>query len=155
MLPGPVMCRRVEAVEAIASAVAAVVGIELEMTYRQVYKRRTVLEEAAVPRRRAVVRPYFSPRVLLVMFDFPERHLAPSIHSLHDRDRWHRGYVLVEAVEKILTWAERGRPLSEQCRTPLWPNSGREESAPDLISPAVHRARRSNCRSGMLGIAWT
>ena len=46
---------------------------------------------------------------------------AQSIHSSHDRGCWNQGYFVVEGKE-ILTWAERGRPLSTRCRTPLWPN---------------------------------
>jgi hypothetical protein len=86
--------------------------------------------------------------------EFPERRLAHLIHSSHDRDRWSRGYVLVEAAE-ILTWAERGMPLNEHCRTPLWPNSDRERTAPGLIFLAVRRARCTKYRGERLRIAWT
>ena len=85
--------------------------------------------------------------------EFPERRLAHLIHSFHDRDRWSRGYVLVEAAE-ILTWAERGMPLFEHCRTPLYPNSDREKSAPDLIFLDVRRARYTKYRDKLLRIAW-
>lgn len=50
-----------------------------------------------------------------------ELGLAQSIHSSHDRGCWNQGYFVVEGKE-ILTWAERGMPLSTRCRTPLWPN---------------------------------
>jgi hypothetical protein len=82
-----------------------------------------------------------------------ERLPVHSIHSFHDHDRWLRGFVLVEAAE-ILTWAERGMPLFEHCRTPLYPNSDREKSAPDLIFLDVRRARYTKYRDKLLRIAW-
>lgn len=93
-------------------------------------------------------------RALLVIFARPGRGLAQSNHSFHVHDRWNRGYVW-EYPEEILTWAERGMPWIEHCRTPLWPKSDREKTLPGLTSPAVHRARCSNCRGGIaLRIAW-
>jgi hypothetical protein len=82
-----------------------------------------------------------------------ERLPVHPIHSFHDHDRWLRGFVLVEAAE-ILTWAERGMPLFEHCRTPLYPNSDREKSAPDLIFLDVRRARYTKYRDKLLRIAW-
>ncbi len=82
-----------------------------------------------------------------------ERRPVHSIHSFHDHDRWVRGFVLVEAAE-ILTWAERGMPLFEHCRTPLCPNSDRERSAPDLIFLDVRRAECTKYRDKTLRIAW-
>jgi len=83
---------------------------------------------------------------------FPERLLAHlTIHSRHDR--WSQGSVLVEAAE-ILTWAERGMPLNEHCRTPLWPNSDRERTAPGLIFLDVRRVRCTKYRDETLKIAW-
>jgi hypothetical protein len=83
---------------------------------------------------------------------FPERLLAHlTIHSRHDR--WSQGSFLVEAAE-ILTWAERGMPLNEHCRTPLWPNSDRERTAPGLIFLDVRRVRCTKYRDETLKIAW-
>jgi hypothetical protein len=81
------------------------------------------------------------------------RRPVHPIHSFHDHDRWARGFVLVEAAE-ILTWAERDMPLFEHCRTPLWPNSGRERSTPGLIFLDVRRARCTKYRDKTLRIAW-
>jgi len=114
MVVEPVWCMFVEAVVVIASVVARAVDIESERTYPQVYMMCMVLEEVVVLDTQLVmVDPYFVLDTPVVMFASPERRLAPSIHSLHDRDRWHRGYVLVGWAAEILTWAERGRPLSE------------------------------------------
>lgn len=74
----------------------------------------------------------------VVGFGFLDRLLAHWIHSYHDLDYWNQGYVWVEEAE-ILTWAERGMPLSEHCRTPLWPNSNPEKIEPDLIFLDVRR----------------
>jgi len=82
-----------------------------------------------------------------------DRRPVHSIHSFHDHDRWLRDFVLVEAAE-ILTWAERGMPLFEHCRTPLCPNSDRERSAPDLIFLDVRRAECTKYRDKTLRIAW-
>ena len=82
-----------------------------------------------------------------------ERLPVHPIHSFHDHDRWLRGFVLVEAAE-ILTWAERGMPLNEHCRTPLWPNSDRERTAPGLIFLDVRRVRCTKYRDETLKIAW-
>ena len=82
-----------------------------------------------------------------------ERRPVHSIHSFPDHDRWHRGVVLVEAAE-ILTWAEKGMPFVEHCRTPLWPNSDRERSAPGLIFLDVRRVGYTKCRDESLRIAW-
>jgi len=87
------------------------------------------------------------------VFAFPDRCPAHPIHNFHDHDRWSRDFVLVEAAE-ILTWAERGMPLNEHRRTPLWPNSNREKSAPGLIYLDVRRVRCMNYRDEVLGIAW-
>jgi hypothetical protein len=84
---------------------------------------------------------------------FLERRPAPPTHSFHDHDRWSRGFVLVEAAE-ILTWAERGMPLNEHCRTPLWPNSNPEKNAPGLIYLDVRRVWCTNDRVEVLRIAW-
>jgi hypothetical protein len=94
-----------------------------------------------------------TPISLIGAFAFLERRLAHLIHSFRDHDRLNRGFVLVEAAE-TLTWAETGMPSSEHCRTPLWPNSDRERSAPDLIFLAVRRARCTRYRGKIVGIAW-
>ena len=112
-----------------------------------------ILPEVMLLGRLVMVGPCSSLDVLVEMFESPERRLAQSIHSFHDRDRWNRDYVLVEVAE-ILTWAERGKPLNEHRRTPLWSNSDQERSAPDLIFPAVRRARCTNDRGDTLRIAW-
>jgi hypothetical protein len=88
-----------------------------------------------------------------VLFAFLERRPAHPTHSFHDHDRWSRGFVWVEVAE-ILTWAERGMPLNEQCRTPLWPNLDRERTAPGLIYPDVRREEYTNDRDEVLRIAW-
>jgi hypothetical protein len=93
------------------------------------------------------------PISLIEAFAFLERRLAHLIHSFCDHDRLNRGFVFVEAAG-ILTWAETGMPSSEHCRTPLWPNSDRERSAPDLIFLAVRRARYTRYRGKIVGIAW-
>lgn len=99
----------------------------------------------------ALVAVPLAPSAVFVFLDRPPAH---SIHSFHDHDRcWTRGFVLVEVAE-ILTWAERGMPLNEHCRTPLWPNSNQEKSAPDLIFLDVRRVRDMNDRGVMLRIAW-
>lgn len=93
------------------------------------------------------------PHAPSAVFVFLYRRPAHSIHSFHDHDRWTRGFVLVEAAE-ILTWAERGMPLNEHCRTPLWPNSNPGKTAPDLIFLDVRRVRCTNDRGVGLRIAW-
>lgn len=100
---------------------------------------------------RAMVALVAVPSTPAAVFVFPYRRPAHSIHSFHDHDRWTRGFVLVEAAE-ILTWAERGMPLNEHCRTP--PNSNQERTAPDLIFLDVRRVICSNGRGVMLRIAW-
>lgn len=141
-------------VAAVAVSVVAAVDIQLAMTFLPFYMECMTLREyvAALENLLSEVLCFFL-FAQIEMSEAPEKLLAQSIHSFHDRDRWHRGYVLVEAAE-ILTWAERGKPLSESCRTPLWPNSGRERIAPDLIFPAVHQERCTNCRRDALRIAW-
>jgi hypothetical protein len=139
---------------AVVASVIAAVDIGLAVAHLPSCKEYMILEEVvAAPDNLVLVVPYFFLYALLEMLEAPERRLAQSIHSFHDRDHWHRGYVLVEAAE-ILTWAERGKPLNERCRTPLWPNSDRERIAPDLIFPAVRRARCTNYRGDALRIAW-
>lgn len=86
-------------------------------------------------------------------FGFLDRPLVHWIHSYHDLDCWNQGYVWVEEAE-ILTWAERGMPLSEHCRTPLWPNSNPEKIAPDLIFLDVRRGSYRKFRGVLLKIAW-
>jgi hypothetical protein len=100
-----------------------------------------------------MVAPYVPPAPIVVL-DVPGIRLAHLTHNLHDHDRWSQGYVLVEAAE-ILTWAERGMPLNEHCRTPLCPNSYRERIAPGLIFLAVRRGRCTKYRGESLRIAWT
>lgn len=91
-----------------------------------------------------VVAPSAALGALFGVLVFLERLLAHlTIHSRHDR--WSQGSVLVEAAE-ILTWAERGMPLNEHCRTPLWPNSDRERTAPGLIFLDVRRVRGTKYR---------
>lgn len=79
--------------------------------------------------------------------------LAYLIHSSLDRDRSNRGCVLEEVAE-TLTWEETGMPSTEHCRTPRWPNSNLERSAPDLIFLAVRRARYTRYRLEILRSAW-
>ena len=134
----------------------AVVAGDIEavlMAYLPFDTGHIVLEGVGLKRSFVMVAPYFVLNVLIEVFVPPERRLAHSIHNFHDYDRWNRGYVLVEAAE-ILTWAEKGMPLHEHCRTPLWPNSDRERSAPGLIFPAVRRAEYTNYRGDTLRIAW-
>jgi hypothetical protein len=138
-------------------AVAAVVvgnGAVL-VAYRLPCMRDTVLEVLALDS--AVEAPYaLNVAAAAAQLKAPvslERLPVHSIHSFHDHDRWLRGFVLVEAAE-ILTWAERGMPLFEHCRTPLYPNSDREKSAPDLIFLDVRRERYSKYRDKPLRIAW-
>lgn len=132
----------------------AAVDTESAMAYLLPYKDYMMIEEAAAGHDILVlVVLYFFLCAPIEMSEAPESSLAQSIHSSHDRDRWHRGYVLVEVVE-ILTWAERGKPLSERCWTPLWPSSDRERSAPDLIFPSVRRAKCTNGHRDVLRIAW-
>jgi hypothetical protein len=139
---------------AVGEAVIFVVDTGLAVTYPPSCRAGTAPEEAVaalyIP---VLLVPCF---FLFVRIEIPvahERYLAQSTHSFHDRDRWHRGYVLVEAAE-TLTWAERGKPLDERCRTPLWPNSDLKKTAPDLTFLAVRRARYTNVRDGTLRIAW-
>jgi hypothetical protein len=113
-----------------------------------------MMQEEAGPGGLVAVVLYFALQAPLAIFDSPERRLAQSIHSFHDHDRWILDYVLVEAAE-TLTWAERGMPLNEHCRTPLWPNSDRERTSPGLTFLAVRRARCTNYRDDTLRIAWT
>jgi hypothetical protein len=139
---------------AVVFVIAVAVDIGLAVTYLLSYKEYMMLEESAAALDTLVLVVLYSfLSAPLEIFEAPEKRLAQSIHSFHDRDRWHRGYVLVEVAE-ILTWAERGKPLSERCRTPLWASSDRERIAPDLIFPAVHRARCTNYRRDALRIAW-
>jgi hypothetical protein len=150
-------CGAVLAVE--EEAVAAVVvgnGVVL-VAYRLPCMRDTMLEVLALVDS-AVEAPYSlnAAAAAVVQLKAPvslERLPVHSIHSFHDHDRWLRGFVLVEAAE-ILTWAERGMPLFEHCRTPLYPNSDREKSAPDLIFLDVRRERYSKYRDKPLRIAW-
>jgi hypothetical protein len=111
-------------------------------------------EEVDLRRLEVVVVVDFALLALLATFDFPERCLVHLAHSFRDHDRWFQGYDLVEAAE-ILTWAERGMPLLEHGRTPLWSNSDQERTSPGLIFLAVRRARYTNCRDEKLRIAWT
>ena len=138
---------------AVAAFVVVVVDIEVVVEGLALGMSH-MTQEGAGPDRLVIVVPYFALQALLAIFDSPERRLAQSIHSFHDHDRWIQGYVLVEAAE-ILTWAERGMPLNEHCRTPLWPNSDRERTSPGLIFLAVRRARCTNYRDDTLRIAWT
>jgi hypothetical protein len=112
----------------------------------------TMLEDAALIDMLSTVPP-LAPISLNEAFEILKRRLAHLIHSFHDRDRLNRGFVLVEAAE-ILTWEETGMPSTEHCRTPRWPNSGRERSAPDLIFLAVRRARCTRYRGKIVRIAW-
>jgi hypothetical protein len=142
-----------DAASAVAEVtVVAVVRSEVVFAaYLLSYMRDTVLGEL-IPVDSVMEDPY----ALKAPIEAPvclERRPVHSIHSFHDHDRWIRGFVLVEAAE-ILTWAERGMPLFEHCRTPLWPNSDRERSAPDLIFPDVRRARCTKYRDRALRIAW-
>ena len=138
---------------AVVAFVAVVIDIEV-VVEGLVFGMSHMMQEEAGPDRLVMVVPYFALQAPLAIFGSPERRLAQSIHSFHDHDRWIQGYVLVEAAE-ILTWAERGMPLNEHCRTPLWPNSDRERTSPGLIFLAVRRARCTNYRDDTLRIAWT
>jgi hypothetical protein len=143
-----------EAAAAVGPFAVAAVDIEVaQMAYLPFGMEHMMWERVGLRRRLVMVVPCFVLNAPIEVFVSPERRLAHSIHNFHDRDRWNRGYVLVEAAE-ILTWAERGMPLHEHCRTPLWPNSDRERSAPDLIFPAVRRAEYTNYRGDTLRIAW-
>ncbi|RDL39974.1 uncharacterized protein BP5553_04314 [Venustampulla echinocandica] len=83
-----------------------------------------------------------------------EKRLVHLVHSPHGHDRWNQGYDLVGVVE-TLTWAERGMPLSEHNRTPLFPSSDRERTAPDLIFLDARRVRWTEENwSVRLRIAW-
>jgi len=82
-----------------------------------IYKKQTALGEVA-PGRRARVAVDFSLRAQVEKSGCHGRHLAQMMYSFHGRDRWNRDCVLVGLAE-ILTWAERGMPLKEQCRGPL------------------------------------
>jgi hypothetical protein len=146
---------RNSAVAAAVTFVFAAVDIEVAVAILLTYMEEGMTLEVAVvvPDILVLEVPYFVLCALLEIFEAPERRLAQMTHSFHDHDRWHRGYVLVEAAE-ILTWAERGKPLNERCRTPLWPSSDQERIAPDLIFPAVRRGRCTNCRGDSLRIAW-
>lgn len=89
---------------------------------------------------------------LIVAFGFFEVLLVPRARSFPDR--WNRGYLLVVEAAASLTWAERDMPLNEHRRTPLWPNSDQERSAPDLIFLDVRRVISTKCRGKILRIAW-
>lgn len=91
---------------------------------------------------------------LIVVFGFCEVLLVPQARSFPDRDRWNRGYLLGVEAAASLTWAERDMPLNEHRRTPLWPNSDQERSAPDLIFLDVRRVIGTKCRGKILRIAW-
>ena len=96
----------------------------------------------------------YAPAVLAGVLDTLGIRPALLIHNLHNRGRWSQGSVLVESAE-ILTWAERGMPLNEHCRTPLCPNSDQGRIAPGLTFLAVHQARYTIYRSKILMVAWT
>jgi len=141
-----------------ALAVAVAVAVGREGTARLVYPPsgmgNTWAGDVALADMLSMVAPSTPrPICLIGAFAFLKRRLAHLIHSFRGHDRWNRGFVLVEAAE-ILTWAETGMPSSEHCRTPLWPNSDRERSAPDLIFLAVRRARCTRYRGKIVGIAW-
>jgi len=137
------------------AAVASVDGaVDIEVVGECLpFDMQDMVSKGAIPDRVVVIEPYSALQAQVAIFDPPGRRLAQSIHNFHDCDRWHRGYVLVEA-EEILTWAERGMPLNEHCRTPLWPNSDRERTSPGLIFLAVRRATYTNYRGNALRIAW-
>lgn len=74
-------------------------------------------------------------------------------HSFHNRDLSDRDFVVVEVAE-TLTWAEMGTPSSEHYRTPLWPSSRRERSAPNLTSVDGRRAIWTRYLGKAMRIAW-
>jgi hypothetical protein len=112
----------------------------------------TVSEEFDLAGMLVVVAPSAALGAPFEVLVVPERRLAHlTIHSYHDR--WSQGSVWMGAAE-ILTWAERGMPLNEHCRTPLWPNSDRERTVPGLIFLDVRRVRCTKYRSERLRIAW-
>jgi len=143
------------AVAAVVEAiVAAVVGNEVELVAYLLFcmEADTMLEERN-PVDSVVEVPYAALNAPIEAPVSLERRPVHSIHSFHDHDRWLRGFVLVEAAE-ILTWAERGMPLFEHCRTPLCPKSDRERNAPDLVFLDVRRAECTEYRDKTLRIAW-
>jgi hypothetical protein len=152
-LAGDAEDSRAAVVAAVEVVVAAVVGIEpVSAAYRLLCRLDMVLEEPNQVD--SAAEAVDAPDAALMEAPVSlERLLVHSTHSFHDHDRWVRGFVLEEAAE-ILTWAERGMPLFEHCRTPLYPNSDREKSAPDLIFLDVRRARYTKYRDKPLRIAW-
>lgn len=93
---------------AVPAFVVSDVDTEVAETYLPFDMRNKMLEGVVLGTLEEMD-PYSAPQAQLAAFAAPERRLAQSIHSFHDRDRWHRGYVFEEAGE-ILTWAERGMP---------------------------------------------
>jgi hypothetical protein len=148
---GAVAMESATAVGAVAMESATAVDIATVVPYLPVYKARMMLE-GAIPQMLVQLTLYFDPTALPVTLEPRGGCLVQLIHSSHDRDRWNRGYVLVEAAE-ILTWAERGMPLHEHCRTPLWPNSDLERTSPGLTFPSFRRVRCRNYRGDALRIA--
>jgi hypothetical protein len=147
-------CGAVLVVAEVVVAAVVVGSVAVLVAYRRPCMRCTVLEELDLMDN--AVEALYALSDAAVLMEAPvslERLPVHSIHSFHDHDRWLRGFVLVEAAE-ILTWAERGMPFFEHCRTPLYPNSDREKSAPDLIFPDVRRERYSKYRDKPLRIAW-
>jgi len=127
-------------------------GVMVLIVYPPFDMGNMMLEDAALVDMLSTVPP-LAPIPLIEAFEILKRRLAHLIHSFHYRGRSNRGFVLVEAAE-ILTWEETGMPSTEHCRTPRWPNSGRERSAPNLIFLAVRRARCTRYRGEIVRIAW-
>ncbi len=131
-----------------------VVGIaSVQVAYAPVYMALDTVLEAWCLTSKLALGALVVLYVPIEVYAFPGKHPAHLIHSFHVHDRRSPDFVLVEEAE-ILTWAERGMPLNEQCRTPLWPNSDRERTAPGLIFLDVRRGRYTKYRDEMLRIAW-
>jgi len=107
-------------VDEVAVMVRAYVKVDIEpakVPFLLFCKKQKVLGEVA-PGRHVEVAVDSSLKTQVETFGCHESLLAQMMYSFHGRDRWSRDYVLVEWAE-ILTWAERGMPLKEQCRRPL------------------------------------
>jgi hypothetical protein len=129
--------------EELAVAVDTDTEIAVELwIYSLCARMMDIAIERAAPHDMARVVPllqYFAEAPFEV-FACPVRH--PAMMMLYQSqpvlDHRKPGYFVVEAVEN-LTWAEKDMPWSEQRRSPLWPNSGREKTWPGLDFLGVHR----------------
>lgn len=141
-----------EAVALVAAAAADIPSVLVSYAPVCMLPGMMILARVVLPRSPASV-ALFARYVPPEVFARPGKRLAHSTHNFHGCDRSSQDSVLV-AVAAILTWAERGRPLNEHCRTPLWPNSDQERNAPGLICLDVRRVRCMKVREGLLRIAW-